>query len=282
MTTPTLQVVNPTSAFAALDFRAKAALFVTASVLAVVWDDLRCTAALALVVFVACRAVGISWAYLGFVLRVMTPFFLLLLCTHGFFNKQYVLRLTGQSEVTPVLSLPESWWIVGGMVASKEGLLYGATVVSKSLTFLLLVPLCVFTTEPNQWVVGLVRLRVPYKFAFLVSATLRFFPLIFDEIQAVMETQRLRGFALESMGPVQRVRTYSRIAVPVILSAMYKAQHVEVVLQSRAFSGHSNRTYLHNPTLTMKDGVVIGLAAVGLVTGVLLTLILGFGRFVTL
>jgi energy-coupling factor transport system permease protein len=282
VTSPTLHSVGRSTGFAALDFRAKASIFVAASSLAILWDDLRFTGGLALLVLAGCRSAGISGSYLTFVLRVMSPFFLLLLGTHGFFNQQYVLRLTGQEQLTAILALPESWWVVGGMVLSKEGLLYGATAVGKSLTFLLLVPLCVFTTDPNQWVVGLVRLRVPFKFAFLISSTLRFFPLIFDEIQAVRETQRLRGFALETMGPLERVRTYARIAVPVILSAMHKAQQVEVMLQSRAFSGRSDRTYLHSPELASADWITFVLSAVTLFTAVVLRLTFGTGRFVTL
>jgi energy-coupling factor transport system permease protein len=282
VTSPTLHSVGRSTGFVALDFRAKAAIFVAASCLAILWDDVRFTVGLALIVLAGCRAAGISGSYLAFVLRVMSPFFVLLLGTHGFFNQQYVLRLTGQEQLTALIAVPEPWWVVGGMVLSKEGLLYGATAVGKSLTFLLLVPLCVFTTDPNQWVVGLVRLRIPFKFAFLISSTLRFFPLIFDEIQAVRETQRLRGFALETMGPLERVRTYARIAVPVILSAMHKAQQIEVVLQSRAFSGRSDRTYLHSPELGAAGWITIVLSAAAVVAAVIVELTTGLGRFVTL
>jgi len=279
MSLPTLQSVAQTTPFSRLDLRTKLVVFVTTSVIAIVWDDPKLTGGLALAILLACRWVGISSHYLIFMIRVMAPFFLLLLFTHGFFNVQYVLKLTGQASLTPVLSLPETWPVVGGMSLSAEGLLYGSTVIFKSMIFLLLVPLCVFTTDPNHLVVGLVRLRVPYKLAFLVSSTLRFFPLIFDEIQAVIETQRLRGFALEEMSTLERVRTYSKIAVPVILNAMHKAQQIEVVLQSKAFSGSARRTYLHDSDMRHPDWLVIATAGAATLVVLWLNYSIQLGRF---
>ena len=154
---------------------------------------------------------------------------------------------------------------------SREGLLYGVNVLAKSMTFLLMVPLVVFTTQIDNLVVGLVKLRVPYRLAFVLSSTLRFFPLLFGEIQAVKETQRLRGFALEEMRAMERVKTYAKVAVPVILGSMFKAQQLEVVLQAKAFSGRGARTYLHESRLGAAEWAVIAAsAAVFAAGGVLL------------
>lgn len=279
MSLPTFQTVDRETGFSRLDFRSKLAVFVSLTGVAVLWSQPLLSVGLATAVLMACLWVGVPRGYLGFILRVMTPFFLLLLLTHGFFNVRPVLRLTGQSELTPLFRFPENWWVVGGAMLSREGLLYGVNVIAKSLTFLLLVPLCVFTTDPNNLVLGLVRLRLPYKLAFLISSTLRFFPLLFDEIHAVIETQRLRGFALEEMSTLERVKTYSKIAVPIVLGAMFKAQQIEVVLQSKAFSGNAERTYLHDSKLRSADGWVIGVSAGVLVVVGILYVVSGVGHF---
>ena len=41
--------------------------------------------------------------------------------------------------------------------------------------------------------------------AFIFSATLRFFPLLFSEIGNIIQAQRLRGLAMEKMNIIQRV-----------------------------------------------------------------------------
>lgn len=249
--TPRMQTVARSTWFSRLDFRAKVALFVALTVVGAMWSDPRYGAVLLAAVTASCLAVGVPGSYLRLMFRVMAPFGLLMLFTHGVFNKQHVARLMGveQSALTPLYVIPEEWWLVGGARMTLEGVLYGLGVFCRSLTFLMLVPLCVFTTHPDKMVLGLVRLRLPYKLVFVFSSSLRFFPLIFDEIRAVMETQRLRGYAVEEMGALQRVKVYARIAVPVILGAMFKAQQIEVVLQAKAFSGGGDRTYLHDTRL---------------------------------
>jgi len=279
MSTPKLPSVGRTNFFTRLDFRSKLAVFGAATALAVLWDDPLYTGGLMLAALAACLAAGVPRAYLRLMVRVMAPFFLLLLLTHGFFNKTYVLRLTGQAQVTPLFAFPAGWPVVGASSLSREGLLYGINVVCKSLTFLLLLPLCVFTTDPNNLAVGLVKLRLPYKLAFVVSSTLRFLPLVFGEIQAAIDTLRLRGHDPATMGILERIRTYSKIAVPVTLSGLFRAQRIEVALQSRAFSGHHDRTYLHESELKGPDWGVITGAGLALVLAGSLYFTRGLGRF---
>jgi energy-coupling factor transport system permease protein len=59
------------------------------------------------------------------------------------------------------------------------------------------------------------------------------------------------------MGPLKRERVYARVAVPLILSAMVKAQQLEVVLKAKAFTGRSDRTYLHEARLRGADWVFL-------------------------
>jgi len=273
MSTPDLVSVNRQTAFSRLDFRAKLAVFLTATLAAILWNDPWLNLLLAAAVAVGCAGVGIPPAYLRLIAKVMMPFFLILLLTHGFFNVQHVQRLVGGRELTTLFNLPDGWWGVGGSRFSREGGLFGLNAIAKSLTFMLMVPLCVFTTDPNHLVVSLVRLRVPYKLAFVVTSTLRFFPLLFDEIQAVIRAQRLRGFAVEELSVIRRVRVYAKVAVPVILGALHKAQETEVVLQTRGFSGQADRTYLHAHNLTGADWSVIILSLTALTGAVAVTMV---------
>jgi energy-coupling factor transport system permease protein len=275
-----IQTVSRSTFFSRLDFRAKLALFIAASGLAALWDNPWMGAALTALVIGGCLAAGIAWSYLKLMLGVMFPFCLILLFTHGFFDVEYVLHLTGRTHLTYFFTIPTRLWIIGGRSLSHEGIFYGLNTIFKSLTFLFLVPLCIFTTDPNNLIVSLVRLRLPYKIVFVISATLRFFPLLFDEIQAVIESQRLRGFAFTEMKAWERVRIYSKIAVPVILTSMFKAQQMEVVLQSKAFSGSSDRTYIHRSELDPADWLLIVSMAAILIAAIVLYMTLGWGRFV--
>jgi energy-coupling factor transport system permease protein len=202
----------------------------------------------------------------------MLPFFALVLLTHGFLNT-YVGR-------TALWTAPADWPLVGGWLwLTREGLLYGLMVIFRTITLVLVIPLVVFTTELDELVVGLVRLRVPYKVAFVLASTLRFVPLLLGEVQSIMEAQRLRGLETSRMGLLQRARIYSRIAVPLILGALVRSQQIEVVLASRAFSGSAERTYLHTTRLRTADYLVLGATLAVAVAAVVGLALWGVGRF---
>jgi len=144
---------------------------------------------------------------------------------------------------------------------------------------ILILPVVVLTTDPNALVVGLVRLKVPYTGAFVFSSALRFLPLVLAEAAALIEAQRLRGLALEKLGLWARGRAYARIAVPLVLGALIKSQQLEVVLQSKAFSGSAERTYLVPLELHTRDRVVIGTSVAVVLLALVLRFIYGVGAF---
>jgi len=255
-----------------LDFRSKLMILLAATFLTFLWESPILTGGLALLIGVLCLVARIPLSYLVDVLRLMVPFYAILLLTHGFLNTN-----VGR---TAVWTAPETWWWIGGKLRlTAEGLTYGLVAIFRTLTLVWVVPLTVLTTNVNAIIVGLVRMRFPCKVAFDFSATLRFVPLLFEEIQAIIEAQRLRGLALEKMGLLKRVGVYSRIAVPLILSAMTKSQQVEVVLASKAFSGSPDRTYVHRSVLRAADWAVLLLCAVISLSALVLKLATGVGRF---
>ena len=273
-----LSAVVPDSFFARLDFRPKLALITTLTIVAFTWESPLLGGLLALVVALACVAVGIKPRYLRASLLLLLPFGLLILVTQGFFADSVIRMRTGEA-LTPLLVIPESVWLVGGAVMSAEGVAYGMNILFKMLTMALLVPLLVLTTDVDAMLLGMVKIRIPYKIAFVLASTLRFFPLLLSDIRAITEAQRLRGLALERMGPIRRARIYAQLAVPLILGVIVKSQMLEVVLQSKAFSGSPERTYLHESRLGPGDFALLALSALLLVTALALYLAFGVGRF---
>jgi len=273
------QTVERDSFFTRLDFRPKLVMMAVLTIIAFVWESPFAGGLLALSVIVASLLVGVKPAYIRLVITVMFPFYILLLLTHGFFNIDQVKSLTGKTELTTLFMFPAGWPVIGGGRMTVEGFLYGWNVIFKTLTLTLVIPLGIFTTDVDKFIVGMVRAKVPYKLAFIFSATLRFVPLLFSEIQAIIEAQRLRGLAVEKMGPIKRVRVYAKVAVPLILGAMVKSQMLEVVLQSKAFTGSADRTYLHESVLTPLDYLMIAFFVLLLIAAIAAYFTIGFGKF---
>ena len=264
---------------ARIDFRAKLVLLLAVTAVALLWDRPLYQLALALVLFFVGWSGGLSTKYVRLMLKIMFPFYILLLLTHGFFNVAYVKALTGHETLQPLFRVPAHWPVIGGAGMSQEGALFGVNAALKTVTLMLIAPLVIFTTPVDHMVTGLVRARVPYKIAFIFAATLRFFPLLLADIGAIIDAQRLRGIAIEKMNLFGRIRIYARVAVPLVLGAMVRSQQLEVVLQAKAFSGSPDRTYLHEPKLRAADIalIVISLGFLGTAFGLYYGR--GLGRF---
>jgi len=276
---PRLYNVERESLFTRLDFRTKLALMTVLVLVAFIWESPLLGSVLALAVGLGCLAAGIKIAYIRAVLILLLPFLLMLTITQGFFADDLIRSRTGQTTLTPIFSLPRSWWLIGGATMTLEGVLYAVNIVAKTLTMTLAIPLGVFTTDVNSMIIGMVKAGVPYKIAFIFSSTLRFLPLLFDQAQSIIEAQRLRGLALESMGPLKRLTVYARIAVPLILGVLVRSQTVEIVLQSKAFSGSTHRTYLHESRLGPADYVFLALSLAFLVAAAVAYIGFDIGKF---
>jgi energy-coupling factor transport system permease protein len=104
-------------------------------------------------------------------------------------------------------------------------------------------------------------------------------PLLLEEVQSIIESQRLRGLNFEKMGWLKKAQIYAKVAVPLILNSLSKSQKLEIVLQSKAFSGSSNRTYLHESALTTPDYLLMTGSILLFVTAIALYFGFGIGKF---
>ncbi len=279
MVTYKIQTVERDSLFTRLDFRSKILIMLVVTFLAFLWDDPIYQAVLAGLILAGCFAAGVKKGYIALVVTGMSPFLLFMVLTHTLFNNSQVMRLLSVETLHPIFTIPANVWLVGGVAATWEGLLFGVNVMLKTMSLILVMPLAIFTTDVDEMITSMVQARIPYRLAFVFSSTARFFPLLWAEFQKIVEAQRLRGLSLESMGLVKRVRVYARVVVPLILGALVRSQQLEVVLQSRAFNGDPDRTYFHEVKMTWVDHIVIALVFAGSIAAMYVRVWYGWGKF---
>ena len=209
------------------------------------------------------------------VLLAMLPFATIAVILQAFFN------IRGETPLFTLFTIPDYIPLYNGPVTLyRESLLFGLMVVFRLLTPILVLPLVVLTTDINELVLGLVKMRIPYKIAFVFSIALRFVPFIFGQIDAITEAQRLRGLALEKMTIFQRIPVFASLAVPLILGSLLKAQTLDVVLQSKAFRGTAERTYIEEIEFRPIDLVLIATMGIVLVGSIIGRIFWDFGGFV--
>lgn len=128
------------------------------------------------------------------------------------------------------------------------------------MTYLFL--LLLGTTRIQDLTAALVsQCRIPYEYAFMLTASLRFIPDLMSEITAVQEAQACRGYVAKG-SIFTRLISYLSIVQPLVLRSISRSETMAMSLELRGF-GSRARTFAADMTLTMKDYAVLGLMAVG-------------------
>lgn len=128
------------------------------------------------------------------------------------------------------------------------------------MTYLFLLLLA--TTRVQDLTASLVsQCRVPYDYAFMLTASLRFIPDLMAEITAVQEAQACRGYVAEG-NFLTRLVSYLSIVQPLVLRSISRSETMAMSLELRGFGNQAGRTFAAEMSLTAKDYAVLGLITV--------------------
>lgn len=115
------------------------------------------------------------------------------------------------------------------------------------------------TTPPEELSAALVRLGVPFHFAFTLAAGTRFVPTIAREVGEILDAYRARGVPFEE-SPLGRARTYPRILVPLVVSTIARSVRLAEAMEARAFGYSPSRTPYRDLRLGRGDWLALALA----------------------
>ncbi len=116
------------------------------------------------------------------------------------------------------------------------------------------------TTRLQDLTATMVRqMHVPYEYAFMFTAGLRFVPDFMEENRAVAEAQACRGLALEG-NFFKKIHRYLSIVRPLMLRSLGRSETMALSLELRGF-GSMNRTFLDSVAPKGMDYAFMVLAA---------------------
>lgn len=142
-----------------------------------------------------------------------------------------------------------------------EALLYGIGVALKIVATIIAGMIFLSTTRNEEIATGLVKLGVPYRFAFAVSTALRLVPTIAATGSTISQAQRSRGLDLESGNLIQKVRKNTPLLIPVFVSTIRSTNVFSMALESKGFGASSKRTYFLHLAMERRDWIVLAVFA---------------------
>lgn len=242
-----------------MDARVKIALllfYIVALFLIETW------AGLALAICLAVLELAVSRVGVRMVLRLMTPAFVLgaLLIVFNCFAYAPAGQLIGSAEAAPLLQ------IAGPICLSVEGLERGvffALRVSLLVLASLVVALATTSTELTAvaaWCMAPLRpLKLPVDdIATVFSIALRFIPLMAEEFCRIRNAQWSRGCGFEDENLVGRVRAWSKVLTPMIMSLFRRADELSIAMDARCYGAVDRRSALVRMKMDAFSAVSLG------------------------
>src|SRR5215210_7381613 len=175
------------------------------------------------------------------------------------------------------------WSILGSgrtplfLFVEWEALLYGFSIALRIVITVIAGMIFLSTTRNEEVAIGLVRLGIPYRFAFAVSTALRLVPTIVATGLTISQAQRSRGLDLESGNFIERIRKHLPLLVPVFVTTVRSTNVFSMALESKGFGASPERTYFLQIAMGRRDVLVLVVFVLLLAGCIALRVVGGYG-----
>lgn len=158
-----------------------------------------------------------------------------------------------------------------------EGIIFAIFLMFRLVFIVMASAILTLTTTPvsltdafESLLFPLTLIKVPvHVFALIMSIALRFIPTLMDETNRIINAQKARGADFESGNIFKRVRAIVPILIPLIISALRRADELGDAMDARCYSGATKRTKYKKLRFGWRDAVAVLVLAV-LIAGVIL------------
>lgn len=176
-------------------------------------------------------------------------------------------------------SNPDDIINIFGLTFAKETFFVALALSLRTLSVASLSLLFILTTNVIDFILSLIQqFRLPPKIAYGVLAGYRFLPMMKDELKLIHAAHRIRGMN-QAKGVKGRLQQYQRFVIPLLASAIIKAERTAMAMESKGFTGDKDRTFYRQFTVSYKDGLFLLAMVVAFLLASFTSLKLGYFRW---
>ena len=157
--------------------------------------------------------------------------------------------------------------VMGIPTITLEAMVFGLGMALRLLAVISAFTIITFTVHPDDMMLAMLKMKLPYKSVLVTSLSSRFVPTLIEDIERISDVQRSRGLELDKGNLARRIKNYVAIIVPLLSNSLDRAIQVAEAMESRAFSSGSKRTFYKEIKLSKSDAPAL--------VGSLLPLVLG-------
>ena len=168
--------------------------------------------------------------------------------------------------------------VVGAPVITLEAVLYGVGMSLRLLAIISAFAILTFTVHPDDVMLAMMKMRLPYKSVLVTSLSTRFIPTLIDDVERITDVQRARGLELDKGNLSNRIRSRAAVIIPLLSNSLDRAVQVAEAMESRAFGAGKKRTFYKGIGMSLVDTITVVFVLLPCALGVVMRLS-GYGDY---
>lgn len=172
----------------------------------------------------------------------------------------YVMYGTFHQYSDDILTLARFKFTFGPFIATDIGLINGLILGFRLMILLMPVVLVIATTEPSKLAKAFMKMGMPVAISFILLATLRFLPLVFEVAARVMEAQRVRGLTYKTFK--DRINNFKFLLIPLFINTLRQSRTLGLAVESKGFGARKWKEFYRDFSMTSMDWVVLAIVIV--------------------
>lgn len=164
---------------------------------------------------------------------------------------------------------------IGSLEATDVGLYSGLILGYRIGIPCFMTIIIISTTDPALLAKGLMKMKVPINVAFMFLGTLRFFPLVFEELTNISNAQTIRG--VNKKGLKGSWNSFKLAMFPLLINSLRKSRTMGLAVESKGFSKMAWKEYYQDMKLTKVDWLAIAMTVIFFAAAIYIRYVLGLG-----
>lgn len=177
-----------------------------------------------------------------------------------------------------LLEAPFRLPVMGTPIITLEAIFFGVVMSVRLLAIISAFTILTFTIHPDDLMLSMIKMKLPYKSVLVTSLSTRFIPTLIDDVECISDVQRSRGLELDKGNLRQKIKSRMAIIIPLLSNSLDRTVQVSEAMESRAFGCGEKRTFYKEIGVSRMDAITLIFGLLTVAFGVFMCLS-GYGDY---
>jgi energy-coupling factor transport system permease protein len=149
-----------------------------------------------------------------------------------------------------------------------HGSKYGGLLALRLVIFSGVTILFILTTDLEDLGIALRKMKFPYELVFILVATVRFVPVLIDDIETIIKAHMVKGIEFQRVGFLTKIKLYAGLLIPLIIVSLRRSYRLAEAMDARGFGAEKKRTFYTDVNMRTRDWILscifIAILAIGI------------------